>query len=403
MEVPQMTPWLGAEEAAAAGAVIEANWITEGPRSAEFVERLKALTGARHAVLAPNGTLALYLGLVAMGIGSGDEVIVPDCTFIASANAVIMAGATPVFVDVNAKNYQIDLSNADGLVNPRTAAVMPVHLYGMAADMGQVTAFAQRHGLKVIEDAAQGIGVRYRQRHTGTMGDVGCFSFFADKTITTGEGGLVVCGDESIHQRLQLLRNQGRPERGSFVHPAVGYNFRLTDLAAAVGLAQLDRLDQIVQRKQVILGWYHRELDGVDQVGFIKVEPGSTYVPFRIVLNCEAAPRLAAFLNQRGVQTRSNFYPLHRQPCFAHLGQDRGGPLDLDDRHYPNAVQAHEQTILLPCFPTLSREQVRYVGRTIRQFYVQGWHRSTINITTASMPAKTTPAKSPRSAGSTAT
>jgi perosamine synthetase len=352
MQVPQMSPWLGAAEAEAASAAVASNWITEGPRSAEFVDRLKALIGSPYAVLAPNGTLALYLGLSAMGIGPGDEVIVPDVTFIASANAVIMAGATPVFVDVNTANYQIDLTQADALVNERTAAVMPVHLYGMAANMAEVDAFAQRHQLKVIEDAAQGIAVRYHDQHVGTFGQVGCFSFFADKTITTGEGGLVVCNDEATYEQLQLLRNQGRLQRGSFVHPAVGYNLRLTDLAAAVGLVQLDKLDQIVQRKQHILQWYHRELDRVDQVSFIAVEPGSTHVPFRAVLICEAAQRLAKFCEQRGIQTRQNFYPLHRQPCFAYLGQAHGGRLDLDDRHFPNAIQGYERALLFPSFAT---------------------------------------------------
>ena len=364
-----MTPWIGAAEAAAVGWVIEANWITEGPRSAEFVERLKALIGSPHAVLAPNGTLALYLALVAMGIEAGDEVIVPDSTFIASANAVIMAGATPVFVDVNADDSQIDLSGADALVSARTAAVMPVHLYGMAANMTEVTAFARRHKLKVIEDAAQGIGVTYNGQHVGSCGDVGCFSFFADKTITTGEGGLVVCRDESVFEKLQFLRNQGRLDRGSFIHPAIGYNFRMTDLASAVGLAQLDRLGQIIQRKQTVLEWYHRELDGVDQISFLKLSPGSTHVPFRAVLICAEAQKLATYLNDHGVQTRTTFYPLHRQPCFAYLGVDRGGLVDLDDRHYPNAIESYDHTVLLPCFPTLSDEQVRHIGRTIREFY----------------------------------
>jgi len=369
MKVPQMTPWLGSEELACVQGPIEENWITEGPRSARFVERLLELTGSKYAVLAPNGTLALYLGLVATGVNPGDEVIVPDCTFIASANAVIMAGATPVFVDVNDYNFQIDLSNADALVTKRTVAVMPVHLYGMAANMTEVTAFAQRHGLKVVEDAAQGIGVRYQGSHVGSFGDAGCFSFFADKTITTGEGGLVACRDEAIYERLRLLRNQGRLDRGSFIHPAIGYNFRMTDIQTAIGLAQLDKLDQIIERKRTILQWYHDELDSLDEVGFIRVEPGSTYVPFRIVLLCEAAGALADVLKEHDIDTRGTFYPLHRQPCFAHLDKACGGPLDLSDDRYPNAVRSYERTILLPCFPTLTNEQVRHIGQTIRDFH----------------------------------
>ena len=390
MKIPQMTPWLGDDELEAVQGPIGENWITEGPRSAQFVERLNELMGTRYAVLAPNGTLALYLGLVAMGVKPGDEVIVPDCTFIASANAVIMAGATPVFVDVNTYNFQIDLSNADALVTDQTVAVMPVHLYGMAANMTEVAAFARRHGLKVIEDAAQGIGVHYKGSHTGSIGNVGCFSFFADKTITTGEGGLVVCRNEAVYERLRMLRNQGRLERGSFIHPAIGFNFRITDMQAAVGLAQLDRLDQIIERKRRILQWYHDELDDVDQVRFIKVEPGSTYVPFRIVLLCQKAMELAKALEGHDIDTRRTFYPLHRQPCFSHLDRSRGGVLDLSDSNYPNAIRGHDRTLLLPCFPTLTRKQVGHIGSTVRNFYAQQCRPYTINTTTASTPARTT-------------
>jgi len=385
-----MTPWLGDEELKAIQGPITENWITEGPRSALFVERLTELIGTQYAVLAPNGTLALYLGLVAMGVKPGDEVIVPDCTFIASANAVIMAGATPVFVDVNTYNFQIDLTDADALVTDRTVAVMPVHLYGTAANMTKVTAFAERHGLRIIEDAAQGIGVHYKGQHTGSIGDVGCFSFFADKTITTGEGGLVVCRNEAVYERLRMLRNQGRVERGSFIHPAIGFNFRITDMQAAVGLAQLDRLDQIIQRKQTILQWYHDELDEVAQISFITVEPGSTHVPFRIVLLCEQPVELAQHLEENDIDTRRTFYPLHRQPCFSHLDRSRGGALDLADSNYPNAIRGHDRTLLLPCFPTLERDHVRHIGDTVRNFYAQQCPGYTLNITTASTPARTT-------------
>lgn len=382
-----MSPWIGEAEMSQVVGSIQDNWITEGPRSAKFVDRLRELMGFEHAVLAPNGTLALYLGLVAMGIEPGDEVIVPDVTFIASANAVVMAGATPVFVDVNPRNYQIDLSQADSLVNRRTRAVMPVHLYGMSADMGAVVAFADRHGIAIIEDAAQGIGVQYNGQHVGTFGDVGCFSFFADKTITTGEGGLVVARDAQVYDRLQMLRNQGRLNRGSFVHPEIGYNFRMTDLQTAVGLAQLDRLETIIERKRTILNWYHEEFDRCDPVSFIELEQGSTYVPFRAVIRAEQAEQLMTFLDKRDIQPRTSFYPLHKQPCFQHLA------CDLRDETYPNAIDSYEQSILLPCFPTLTRQQVAYIGKTVREFYEQGWNRTTITITTSSTPTRITAAK----------
>jgi perosamine synthetase len=193
MNIPQVQPWLGEEELAAVNQTLVSNWITEGRYAAEFSAKLNALIGTPYGVFAPNGTLALCLGLLAAKIGYGDEVLVPDTTFVASA--VLMVGATAVFVEVNNYNYQIDVSQAHHLVTERTRAMMPVHLYGMMANMSEVMAFGQLHQLLVIEDAAQAIGVRYRGQHAGTFGEIGCFSFFADKTITTGEGGYVrLCG-----------------------------------------------------------------------------------------------------------------------------------------------------------------------------------------------------------------
>jgi perosamine synthetase len=369
MKVPQVQPWLGPEEAAAVRGTIEASWITEGPQTAVFGERLNALMGAEYGAFAPNGTLALLLGLLALEIGPGDEVLVPDTTFIGSATSVMLAGATPVFVEVNQRNFQVDVSRAEALVTPRTRAIMPVHLYGMVANMTEVMAFSERYGLRVIEDAAQAVGVRYEGRHAGTFGDVGCFSFFADKTITTGEGGYVVCRTEEVHEKLLCLRNQGRRDRGSFIHPTVGYNFRMTDMQAAVGVAQLARLDRIIERKRTILGWYRDELDGVEPVTFLDVEPGSEFVPFRVVLIGRDAHGLMAFLEERGVSARTFFHPMHKQPCFAHLGRARGGPLDLDDSAYPNATYGYDHGVCLPVFPELSREQVEYVCAGIREFY----------------------------------
>ncbi|KAB8145766.1 DegT/DnrJ/EryC1/StrS family aminotransferase [Chloroflexia bacterium SDU3-3] len=369
MQIPQVSPWLGEEEQAAAAQAVADNWITEGPRCAAFSQQLNALMGAEYGVFAPNGTLALVLGLLALGIGPGDEVLIPDTTFIGSATAVAMVGATPVFVEVTRDTYQIDVASCAQALTPRTRAVMPVHLYGMCADMGAVMAFARQHGLLVIEDAAQALGVRYQGKHAGTFGDVGCFSFFADKTITTGEGGYVVCRDAAVHERLRLLRNQGRLDRGSFIHPAVGYNFRITDMQAAVGLAQLAKLDEIIRRKRAILGWYAHDLADLPEVQLLPVEPGSEHVPFRVIILANHAHDLMAHMGARGVQPRTFFYPLHRQPCFARLSRAQGGPLDLDDARFPNAIRGYERGVSLPVFPTLTREQVRYVCGAVRSFY----------------------------------
>lgn len=366
ISVPQMQPCLGKEEADAVAKVVESGWITEGAESEKFSQRLNEMIGCQYGVFAPNGTLALYLGLVAIGVGAGDEVLVPDTTFIASANAVVMAGATPVFVDVNKHNFQIDVVDAARHISSKTKAIMPVHLYGMIANMTAVMDFAATHDLLVIEDAAQALGVKYKGQHSGTFGDVGCFSFFADKTMTTAEGGYVICRTEEIYKKLLYLRNQGRLDRGSFIHPEIGYNFRITDMHAAIGLVQLDKLSWIIERKHEIYSWYREQLDSQAAVRFLEVEEGSDFVPFRTVVFAERLDELMEYLNQHGIGTRGFFYPLHKQPCYQYMVKEGR---DLSDDNYPNSTYGNEHGLCLATFPTLERAQVDHVCKTINTFY----------------------------------
>lgn len=367
MEVPQMFPWLGDEEVEAVSKTIRSGWITEGPQSKEFSAKLNDFIGTKFGVFAPNGTLALFLGLLALGIKEGDEVIVPDSTFIASANAVVLTGATPVFCDVRKGDFQIDITLCEKLVTARTKAIMPVHLFGSAADMRAVIQFASKHGLKVIEDAAQGIGVHYEGQHVGTFGDIGCFSFFADKTLTTGEGGYVTCKSEEVYEQLLYLRNQGRLDRGSFIHPRIGYNFRMTDLQASIGLVQFGRLAEIIRRKREILGWYKEAFRDIsDRIEFLTPGEGVDFVPFRVVIFVEDAKKFMDHLSLNHIQPRSFFFPLHAQPCFEYLkGEGKGA----DGEQCPNATWAYQHGVCLPVFPQVSRAQIEYIGEIAKKFF----------------------------------
>lgn len=367
--IVQARPWLDERDAAAVGAAVADGWITEGPRSRAFAERLNRLIDVPYGVFAPNGTLALALGLMALGVGPGDEVLVPDITFFGSASAVILTGATPVLVDVEPVSFQIDLARAREQVTPSTRAIMPVHLFGTACDMDAVNRFAQAFGLRVIEDAAQGIGVSHRDRPVGGLGDVGCFSFFADKTITTGEGGYITCRDPAIHERLGLLRNQGRIDRGSFIHQAVGYNFRLTDMQAALGLSQLDRLAEIIAHKQALWARYRDGLAALPEVRVLGAAADATLVPFRCVLMAEDAHGLMAHLEADGIQPRTSFYPLHRQPALRAWGAGRIAPAQLDDATFPAACRSWDGGVCLPIFPTLDRDAVATICTSIKTFY----------------------------------
>jgi len=358
MMIPQVMPWLGKEERDAVAKTITDNWITEGPRCKEFSEGLNELFGVKYGVFAPNGTLALYLGLLALGIGPGDQVIVPDTTFIASANAVVLTGADPLFVDVSEKDYQLDISKIN--LTGRVKAIMPVHLYGSAVDMPKVMKYAKDNNLLVIEDAAQTVGIKLRGQHLGTFGDVGTFSFFGDKTLTTGEGAYVVCKDEKIYKKLRMLRNQGRLDSGTFIHPDFGVNFRITDMQGALGCVQLKKLPEIMSRKSEIVKWYREELIGLSNVDFYTRNYDANYVPFRIVLFADHAHDLMKHLEENGVQSRSLFYPLHKQPVFREYSYDTD---------FPNSNYAYLNGLCLPVYPTLKRTEVQYICKTIRNFY----------------------------------
>jgi perosamine synthetase len=369
MDIPQFQPFIGKEEYDAIKDCFDNNWITEGPKATEFKKKICEAIHTRYGVFAPNGTLALYLGLRALGIGQGDEVIVPDCTFIASANAVEMVGATPIFVDVNRMNFQIEISDCDRVYSEKTRAIMPVHLYGMAVDMNSLMKYANERNLLVIEDAAQALGIRYRDQFCGTFGDIGTFSFFADKTITTGEGGFVVAKNEELYHKLLYLRNQGRLDRGTFIHPEIGYNFRMTDIQMAIGLVQFNKFKIISDRKKAIYDRYRTNLSGISQVKFTTIEPGSEFIPFRVTILCEDAHQLMAHMATKNIQPRTFFYPLHKQPCFQYLRQDEHWLGRCNDQYYPNATYGYEHGICLPSFAALTLEQIDYVCEAIRDYY----------------------------------
>ncbi|XXK29956.1 DegT/DnrJ/EryC1/StrS family aminotransferase [Rhodobacteraceae bacterium nBUS_24] len=359
MKIPQFKPFVGKEEYANISSCFEQNWITEGPKSKEFVENLLQLTGAKFGVLAPNGTLAIYLALISMGLQPGDEVIVPDFTFLGSASAVHMAGGVPVFCDVNRDNFQIDLESAKLIIGEKTKFIMPVHVYGTSCDMRPILEFASKYGLKIVEDAAQGIGVEYDGQHVGTFGQTGTFSFFADKTITTGEGGFIVTNDADVYENLLYLRNQGRKDRGSFIHPYIGYNFRMTDLQAAIGLVQLSKLPMIKQAKTSIWQQYQKELDDVSSIKFFKPNEKANFIPFRVAILSDRSELIQNKLKENDIETRSFFYPLRRQPCFKDIKC-------VTKENY-NSDYGYKNGICLPSFVGISSGEISHICEVIKK------------------------------------
>ncbi|MBZ0128014.1 MAG: DegT/DnrJ/EryC1/StrS family aminotransferase [Rhodobacteraceae bacterium] len=362
-KITQVMPFIGNEELALITESIEARWLTEGPNAAAFLEHIRDYTGCKYVVLAPNGTLGLHLALLALDLPAGSEIIIPSFTFFGSASSAVFANLVPVFVDVDPETFNIDPARLEQAITPNTRAIMPVHVYGHSANMDAVMDVAARHGLKVIEDAAQAYGVIYKGRHCGTIGDIGVISFFADKTITMGEGAVVMTNDEATYTRLRYLRNQGRENSGTFIHDALGMNYRITDIQAATGLAQARKFPAVEKHKQTIHALYRELLEGVGDLSFLRVEDGSNLIPFRFCLRTAHREGLAAALDAAGVQTRSFFYPMHRQPPLEKYHRATND-MAVSERLY-------EEGLLLPVHIEVSEEDVHYMCDVVRRFFDQ--------------------------------
>jgi len=361
MHISEFSPQIGKAETVKVIETLEDNWVTEGKKTQQLEAMLADYLGCKRVVMVPNGTLALFAALKVLGVGPGDEVIVPDFTFFGSASAVVLTGAKPVLVDVDELDGNISVEAARAGLSDRTKAVLPVHIYGQSCDMPAVMEFAQRNNLLVVEDAAQGMGVTCGDKHVGTFGDIGCMSFFADKTMTTGEGGALLLNDEQLAKQCTYFKNQGRLHRGTFVHRHMGYNFRITDLQAAIGVAQLERVDDTISRKQALRVSYGRRLDGCPGLRLPEENGFGKVVPFRVNILVDDPEGLSEFLAQRGIATRRYFYPLHLQPALIDGNS-------IVRRKPINSIRLFEAGLMLPSGLDLSESQLDHVCACIEEY-----------------------------------
>lgn len=326
--IPVAAPALDGREKEYVLECLESGWISSlGRFIGDFEAAFASYCGVRHAVACNNGTTALHLALVALGIGPGDEVIVPTLTYIASANAVAYCGATPVFVDSEPETMNLDPALVEAKITPRTRAIMPVHLYGHPVDMDPIREIATRHGLIVLEDAAEAVGASYRGRKTGALGDIAMFSLFGNKIITSGEGGMIVTDDDALNEKLRLYRSQGMDPKRRYWHPVVGYNYRMTNIQAAIGLAQLERVDaHLAARRRVAEGYDVRLAGLANRLARPVTRPWAEHVHwmYNVVLaegERRTRDEVMAALEADGIESRPVFYPLHVMPPYAPSGQ----------------------------------------------------------------------------------
>lgn len=360
--IPQIQPWIDDEELQQLKRVVSSTFVTEASLTKEFEDITKDLTGSKHAIAITNGTAALFCALKALDIGPGDEVIVPDMTFIASANSVILSGATPVFCDIRPDTLCLDINFAEKILTKKTKAIMPVHLYGQSADMDRIIKFARMNKLKIIEDAAQGVGVMYNQQHVGTFGDLGILSYYGNKTITCGEGGIILTDNDDLAKKCYRLKNHGRDVKGTFLHDHIGYNFAFTEMQAAIGIAQMNKLEKIVNKKNEINEIYHCELSNVGDLTPILIDTNCKPVSWFTSFLTEKSEDLATHLLSESIQTRKFFYPLHLQPCYQDTRLVKSNICSV-------SKESFEKGISLPSSYDLELKDQRKVIKEIKTFF----------------------------------
>lgn len=354
-------PAVGVEERELLLQVLDSNFLNDGEFTTRFEQKLTNLLGCRHAVAVTSGTSALFLALVANGVGPGDEVIVPDITFIATANAVTMAGGKPILVDVIPDSLNLSPSEFENAITPKTKAVIPVHISGRPADMSVILEIAGNHGLRIIEDAAEGLLSKLNGKCLGTFGHAGILSFSPNKTITTGQGGAILSDDDTLNVRLRELKDQGRPVRGTGgndTHDQIGYNFKLTNLQAAVGIAQLDKLVERINRMKQNYSRYVEGLRGMEEINLLPFQVEKGEVPQWVDALAERRDELVEYLQGRGIFCRKFWFPLHSHK-----------PYQLPDDRFPNSTHLTSKAFWLPSSFLLSDADIEQVCSHIRIFF----------------------------------
>lgn len=340
---------------------IDTGWISANGRFIrEFEEKFADYCGVRYALACCNGTMTLHLALLALGIGPGDEVIMPTLTYIATANAVTYCGAKPVFVDSDPGTWNIDVNAIEEKITARTKAIIPVHIYGLACDMDAINAVAKKHGLAVVEDAAEAHGATWRGRRVGSMGDIGSFSFFGNKIITCGEGGMLTTDDAGLYEKMKLLRSQGVDPRKRYWHTTVAYNYRMTNMQAAVGLGQLENIEWHLGQRRRVAQLYEKYLPMLgDLVEVQKVPEGATHVYWMnsVVLSEKVGTDRDLVMERmeaRNIEMRPLFYPMHIMPPYLDPGV-----------RAPVAESLSRRGINLPSHGLLTEEQVKYIVESL--------------------------------------
>lgn len=365
--IPVNEPLLNGNEKKYLLECIDSGWISsEGPFVKKFEEEFARFTGRKHAVAVANGTAALDIAIAVSGLEKGDEIILPSFTIISCLSEVLRRGIVPVWIDSDPLTWNMDVARLEPLITPRTKAIMAVHLYGLPVDMDPLLAIAKKYNLTVLEDASQAHGLLYKNKPCGSFGLISTFSFYANKIITTGEGGMVVTDDDALAEKMRSYRNLCFKPEQRFVHDELGWNYRMTSMQAAIGLAQMERIDEFLEKKKYIGANYHQLLQGLSE--YIVLPQQATayavniYWVFGLVLKENRREELVKYLGEKKIATRPFFYPLHRQPLLTQFGISQ-------DVALPVAEHLGRNGFYLPCGMAITEEQLVYVAEQVVSFF----------------------------------
>lgn len=363
MKYPVYQPCLTGKEKMYVDECMNTSWISsKGHFVTDFENAFASYIGVKHGVAVFNGTVAIHLALMALNIKEGDEVIVPSFTYVASANPVVMVGAKPIFVDSLMSSWQMDPAEVERKITSKTKAVIAPHMYGHPCDMDALCAICKKNNIYLIEDCAEAIGSQYHGKMIGSFGDISCFSFFGNKTITCGEGGMVVTNDDELYRKAANLKNQGLSSVREYWHDVVGYNYRMTNIQAAIGLAQFEHIEPIIKAKIDNANWYMDELADLPVVFHKPAEENMVHTYWMCSILCEdmsTRDGLRAYLKENGVETRPTFNTIHTMPMY----------LDSNGQSFPIAESLAERGMNLPSYPQLTRKDIHTICSFIHEYF----------------------------------
>ena len=364
--IPVFNPSVGEEELRNVEDAIRTNWISsKGKYIPEFEEKFARYCDAKYGVTTTNGTTALHLALACIGIEPGDEVIIPNFTIISTALAVHYLGAKPIFVDVEEETGNIDVKKIEEKITPKTKAIMPVHIYGHPCDMDEINELAKKYKLYVIEDAAEAHGAEYRGKKVGAIGNIGCFSFYSNKLITTGEGGMIITNDEKIYKKAQSLKDLAFGKENRFEHEEIGFNYRMTNIKAAIGVGQMKKINIFLEKKIENAQLYNSLLKNIPgiKIPFTKDYVKNSYWMYTIRVDPSfgiSKNEMRKKLLEEGIDTRDYFFPLNEQPIFRKLGIS-------SNEEFPISKKLSNEGIYLPFGMDLKKEEIKYICYTIEK------------------------------------